>query len=108
MTILRINRENFDLIKSGKKTAEFRNPSKYNKNLLMKDRGDGKKDGNPDIKEITLINGYSKEAPRMIIEVKRIRLVKFQKDINLPDENFSAKAEQFAIEINLGKILAIS
>ena len=55
MTILRINKINFDLIVSGTKKSEWRQLSKYNKKLLLKDRGDGKLDGN---KEITKISDF--------------------------------------------------
>ncbi len=101
MIILRIKKENFDLIVSGKKKSEWRQNSKYNIKLLFKDRGDGKLDGNPDIKEIMFINGYSKDAPSVIKGVEFIRLCKFTKDIKIEEDNFEALEGQFAIEIKL-------
>jgi len=105
MVNLQITRNNLELIRSGKKKCEWRHPSVYNKKLLFCDRGDGKRDGNPDIKEITFINGYRKDCEKLKVEVLGIRLVKFIKDIVIADDNFSAKAEQFAIEIKLGNII---
>lgn len=104
MVVLRIKKVNFDLILSGTKKIEYRENSIYNKKLLFKDRGDGKKDGNSDIKAITFINGYQKNARSLIAEVKSIRLVKFSMDVREPDNNFEALKDQFAIEIILGKI----
>ena len=72
MVILRINKLNFDLIASGTKKSEWRQLSKYNKKLLLKDRGDGKLDGNKEITQIKFINGYSAEAPELIKEIEFI------------------------------------
>ena len=105
MTILRIKKKEFDLIKSGVKKTEWREPSKYNKKILFTPREDGKLDGNPDIKEITFINEYKTDSGRLTVEIKGIRLVKFSNDIEIPGDNFKALAGQFAIEIKLGEIL---
>jgi intein/homing endonuclease len=99
MIILRINKKNFDLIASGLKKSEWRQYSKYNINLLFKDRGDGKKDGNNEIKQIKFINGYSAESPEIIKDIELIRLCKFSKDVDIPNDNFKALKDQFAIEI---------
>lgn len=103
--ILKIKRENLELIKSGVKRTEWRENSVYNKRLLFKDRGDGKKDGNKDIKFIEFQNGYRKDSEKVIIEVENIRLVRFARDIEIPEDNFKAKEGQFAIEIKLGNII---
>lgn len=106
MVILRIKRANFEAIKNGTKKTEWRENSKYNKMLLFAPRQeDGKLDGNPEIKEITFINGYKADAPRLTIAIKRIRLVRFVNDVEIKEDNFKALAGQFAIEINLGEIL---
>lgn len=105
-TILRIKRKDFDLIKSGVKKTEWREPSKYNKGLLFAPREiDGKLDGNPEIKEITFINGYKKDSERLTVKVNSIRMVKFINDVEIKEDNFKALAGQFAIEINLGEII---
>ena len=102
---LQIKKENLELIKSGKKKTEWRQYSVYNNMLLFKDRGDGKKDGNKDIKFIEFVNGYSKNVEKLLVEVLSIRLVKFTRDIEIPEDNFKAKEGQFAIEIKLGNIV---
>lgn len=107
MTVnLQIKRAELDLILAGTKKTEWRSPSKYNKNLLMKDRGDGKKDGNPDITHILFINGYANDAKKVLVEVSRIRLVRFTQNTEIPEDNFSALEGQFAIEVTLGKIVS--
>jgi len=106
MTILRIKKKEFDLIKSRTKKTEWREPSNYNKKLLFTPREeDGKLDGNKDIKEITFINGYKADSGRLTVEIKGIRLVKFINNVDIPEDNFKALAGQFAIEIKLGEII---
>ena len=106
MTILRIKKKEFDLIKSGVKRTEWREPSKYNKKMLFAPREkDSKLDSNKDIKEITFINGYRADSGRLTVEIKGIRLVKFINDVDIPDDNFKALSGQFAIEIKLGEII---
>lgn len=96
---LQIKKENLDLIKSGVKKSEWRSPSLFNKNKLFKFREDGKRIGNDEIKQIEFINGYSKDAERCVIGVKEIRMVRFSKDVEIKEDNFSAKEGQFAIQI---------
>lgn len=103
---LQIKRKNLDLIKSGVKKTEWREPSVYNKRKLFCDNGTGKLDGNPAITSIELINGYSSNREIIEVEVTRIRLVKFTRDVNIPEDNFRALKDQFAIEINLGSIIS--
>jgi hypothetical protein len=108
---LQIKRKEFDLIKSGIKKTEWRAPSKFNKDrLFCPDKEySGQLNGNPDISEIEFINGMKPNAPRIIVEVaKRIRMVRFGRDIELPEDNFKAQEGMFAIEISLGKIISIS
>lgn len=102
---LQIKRQNLELIKAGTKKTEWRDLSKYNKDLLLKDRGDGKKDGNKDITHINFINGYSKNRETLTVEVTRIRVVKFTRNVEIPEDNFSAFEGQFSIEITLGNIV---
>lgn len=98
---LQIKRQNLDLILAGTKKTEWREFSMYNRKLLLKDRGDGKKDGNKEITHIKFINGYAKDRPEHIVPVKRIRVVKFTRNVEIPEDNFSALEGQFAIEISL-------
>lgn len=102
---LQIKKQNLDLILAGTKKTEWRELSKYNKDLLLKDRGDGKKDGNKEITHINFINGYSKNRAQTKVEVTRIRVVKFSKNIEIPEDNFKALEGQSAIEISLGNIV---
>lgn len=103
---LKIKKVNLEAIKAGTKKTEWREPSVFNKKLLFKKReSDGKLDGNLDIKTITFVNGYSKDAEKLKIEVKQIRLVRFSRNIEIPEDNFKAVEGQFAIEISLGSIV---
>lgn len=103
---LQIKRINLDLIKTGTKKTEWREPSLFNKNLLFKEReSDGKKEGNADIKYIEFINGYKKDREILLVECKQIRLVRFSRNIEIPEDNFNAIEGQFAIEITLGNIV---
>lgn len=102
---LQIKKINFDLILKGTKKNEFREPSLFNKRLLLKDRGDGMKEGNTDIKFIQFINGYSKDARKLLVEVLLIRPVNFTKNTELPEDNFIALEGQKAIHISLGNIV---
>lgn len=103
---LRVKKLNLALIKSGLKKTEWREPSIYNKKLLFKPReSDGKREGNADIKTITFINGYSKDAESLTVEVESIRLVRFSRNIEIPEDNFKALEGQFSIEIKLGRII---
>lgn len=103
---LKIKKANLEAIKAGTKKTEWREPSVYNKKLLFKPReSDGKNEGNADIKTITFVNGYSKDAEKLIVEVKQIRLVRFSRNIEIPEDNFKALEGQFSIEISLGSIV---
>lgn len=127
---LRIKKEEFLLIKSGLKKVEWRTPSKYNNNLLFSKDDPIKKDGNLEISAIQFINGYASDAPRLLIECKKIRRIKMKKDIEIPVDNFvikdftslsdyeqtytltgkeqsilRVKEGQVAIEISLGNII---
>ena len=103
--LLRINKTNLDLIKSGIKKTEWRAPSLFNKKILFKKNDDGLLDGNKEIKTLKLVNGYSASSDFIIIEVLNIRMVKFMNDIEIKNDNFRALKDQFAIEIKLGNIL---
>lgn len=102
--ILQIKKKEFDMILSGEKKREWRAPSKYNKNKLFKKRDeDGILIGNDGIKSITFVNGYSTDAKSVTVECLRIRMQKFSKNIEIPEDNFKALEGQCAIEIVLGK-----
>lgn len=103
--ILQIKRKELDLIKAGTKKREWRAPSNYNKKKLFCDNGTGKLDGNPNIKSIIFINGMSKDAPRFQVEVKKIRMVLFERDVKIPEDNFEALKGMYMIEISLGIII---
>lgn len=106
MTVtLQIKRKEFDLIKAGTKKTEWRSPSSFNKKRLFCDNGAGKLDGNTDIKSIIFVNSMRKDAQRLEIEVKRIRMVKFSRDVKIPEDNFEALKDMWAIEISLGSII---
>jgi hypothetical protein len=105
---LQIKKKEFDMIKSGVKKVEWRAPSKFNKDRLFcpDPEYNGQLNGDPDITSITFINGMKPDAPRLTVEVaKRIRMVRFPRDIDQPENNFHALEGQFAIEICLGKII---
>lgn len=102
---LQINKSNLARIKTGEKKTEWRQPSKFNKRLLFAPRPeDGKLDGNKEITEIEFVNGYQKERETFTIGVTRIRMVKFSRNIDIPEDNFHALEGQFAIEISLAEI----
>ncbi len=106
--ILQIKRKEFEMIKAGTKKTEWRAPSKFNKDRLFcpDPEFDNQLNGNPEITSITFINGIKPDSPRLTVEVeKRIRMVKFGRDIDQPENNFKALEGQFAIEICLGKII---
>jgi hypothetical protein len=105
---LQIKKKEFEMIKAGTKKTEWRAPSKFNKARLFKPDPayNDQLNGDADITQITFINGMKPDAPRLIIEVaERIRMVKFSRDIDIPEDNFHALKDQFAIEIKLGKII---
>lgn len=107
MTTLQINKENFDLIKNGTKKTEYRHYSVFNKHRLCKKREDGKYIGDDEIKKIQLINGYSKDAPRIILQCLGVRLVRFVSNFESKEDNFIAKEGDCSIEIKLGEIIKI-
>lgn len=103
---LQIKKKELDLIKTGVKKNEWRQLSEYNKKLLLKPReSDGKKEGNSDIKSIKFINGYSKEAETLEVEVTGIKVFRFSKDEIIEEDNFRASEGQFAIQVALGNII---
>ena len=107
MITLRINKKEFAMIASGTKKTEWRQVSAFNKKLLLcpDNAYDGKLNGNPNIKEVVFINGYKKDAPRLTVQIISIRAVKFQNNVDIPEDNFTAKAGQCAIEVKLGEII---
>ncbi len=103
---LQIKKGNLELIKQGKKKTEWREPSVFNKKLLFIPREeDGKLIGNENIKLIEFINGYKKDRQIILVECTRIRLVRFSRNIEIPEDNFKALEGQFSIEISLGNII---
>ena len=104
MVILKIKKKEFDLIAAGTKKSEWRASSNYNVKQLLAKNDKGKYDKNTAIKEIKFVNGYKKDSPALMAEVLLIRPVKFQCDMDFPDDNFKAYEGQCGIEIKLGKI----
>lgn len=102
---LKIKSKDFDLIKSGKKKNEWRNLSAFNRKKLLVKNADGKQEGNSDIKYVIFENGYSKDCRKMKVEVLSVKVFRFGRDINIPDENFMASEGQFAIQLALGDII---
>ena len=102
---LRIKKEELDLIRAGTKKHEWRAPTKYYWSLLGIKGTDGIKIANPNITAIQFINGYAKDAPRLLVECKGIRPVRFQEDTDIPEDNFKALKGQKAFEITLGNII---
>lgn len=101
---LRIQRVNFDLIKKGVKKNEFRDPSIYNKRLLLKKQADGKyAEYNPDIKEVEFIAGRG--GDRLRCKVLQVRAVKFSRNIDSEEDNLHAIEGACAIHIKLGAII---
>jgi len=106
MTVnLKIKSKDFDLIASGAKKNEWRNLSKYNRNKLLVKNSVGKQDGNSKIKYVIFENGYSKDCRKMKVEVLSIRVFRFGRDVEIPNENFKALEGQFAIQLALGDIV---
>jgi hypothetical protein len=103
MITLRIKRAEFEAIKSGKKTTEWRSPSLYNKRLLLKINEKGQFDRNDEIKEIIFINGYKKDSPAITMQVLSIIPVCFVQKFS--DSDFKANPGEKMIEIKLGKIV---
>lgn len=103
--LLQIKRKEFEMIQAGTKKTEWRSPSVFNKDKLFRDNGTGKLDGNTDIKSIIFVNGRNKDASKLEVEVKRIRMVKFSRDVIIKEDNFEALKDMWAIEITLGSIV---
>lgn len=66
-----LKREPFQQIASGEKTSEYRDYSDYWVKRLMKDTGEFKP-----YTRVLFQNGYRKDAPRMLVELKTIVLKK--------------------------------
>lgn len=109
MVLLQINKLEFDLIKSGIKKTDWRNPSLFNKKKLFKivESGEnkGKFIGNEEIKQVTFVNGYNKDAQRLTVEVKDIKMYKFSRDVEIKEDNFKALEGQWSIAISLGNLI---
>jgi hypothetical protein len=105
MLTLQIKRKEFQAIADGTKKIEWRSVSLYNKKKLLKKNEDGLFILNNEVKELQLINGYRKDSPRLIVEVKLIEPVKFLIDINEPHNLFKATAGGHAIAIYLGEVI---
>jgi hypothetical protein len=103
---LQITKENFDLIASGTKTIDYRAASTFNKKKLLRKAKNGKWGKHFDIKEIEFINGFSPDAPRLIIECIQICPIFFINDFVNEENNITAPKGGSAIEILLGKIIS--
>lgn len=102
---LKIKSKDFDLIKSGVKKNEWRNLSAYNRKKLLVKNAEGKQEGNQEIKYVIFENGYSADCRKIKIEVKSVKVFRFGRDIEIPEENFRASEGQFAIQLALGNIV---
>jgi aminopeptidase-like protein len=103
---LQIKRKELDLIKAGTKKREWRAPSKYNiDKMYIKRESDGVLIANPEINEVEFINGYRNDREKIIVQVLRIRMQQFSKNVDFPEDNFKALEGQKAIEIVLGEII---
>lgn len=107
MTVsLQIKRKEFDMIKAGTKKTEWRSPSLFNKQkLFFQNKDIGKWDARTDITQIEFINGYRTDREKLIVECLGIKMYKFVRDIDIPEDNFKALEGQFAIAITLGIII---
>lgn len=106
MTVnLKIKSKDYDLIASGVKKNEWRNMSAYNRKKLLYINSDGKQEGRNDIKFVVFENGYSKDCRKIKLEVLSIRVYRFSRDVEIPEENFKALEGQFAIQLALGNIV---
>lgn len=105
MITLQIKRNEFEAIASGKKKIEWRSPSKYNKRLLLSLNEHGQYTENTEVKEIQFVNGYRKDAPRVVVEVLLIRPYKFTRNIDEPENLFRANENECSIGIHLGKVI---
>ena len=102
---LQIKKKELELIKSGVKIEDWRSPSVYNKNLLLKFNAQGKREANPEITHIQFVNGYGPDVPKLLVKVSKIRPVKFQDDVERPEMNLYAKKDSCVIVIYLGAIV---
>ncbi len=105
MIVLRIKKKEFDAIKIGTKKTEWRQPSLYNKRLLLSKNEAGLFCENKNIKEITFINGYMPDSPKLTVEILNIRPVKFSRNIEIKEDLFIAREGECSIEIKLGNII---
>ena len=104
MITLNLRKKEFDLIKSGRKKTDYRDPSRFNKKKLLKIDENGLFTANYDIKEICFRNGYKRDSESMVVEVVSIIPVKFTQAYTNEEDNFSAVAGCCQIEIKLGQI----
>lgn len=102
---LKIKSKDFDLIKSGVKKNEWRNLSAYNRKKLLVKNADGKQEGRNDIKTVIFENGYTSDCRKIEVEVTSIKVFKFGRDVEIPEDNFKALEGQFAIQLALGNIV---
>jgi hypothetical protein len=107
MIILRIKKKELDAIKTGIKKNEWRNPSLFNKKILLKKNKEGLFCENTEKNVIKLINGYKKDSESILIETNLIRPVRFSKNIEIAEDNFKAKEGDCSIQIVIDKILNI-
>ena len=102
---LQIKRKALNLIKSGIKQNDWREPSMFNKKKLLAKNEDGKYTKNDSIDIIEFINGYSPTAERIQVECLGIIPVKFSTNIDIEEDDFKALEGTNSIRIMLGKIL---
>ena len=105
MIKLFINRKELDLILIGQKTIEFRQPSYFNKKLLLKKDNEGKFSLNNSRAEIYLHDNYNAEKSRIVkIVSNKIVPYLFVRDINDEKNNFFARAGENSIGIHIDSV----
>jgi hypothetical protein len=88
---LTLKKEPFEQIKAGIKTSEYRDYKPYWIKRLMNEPGSFK-----NYDAVLFQNGYSKDAPRMLVELKSIQIVRERNGIFRWKKYF---------ELRLGKLL---
>lgn len=102
MITLTINKKELDLIKSGKKRIEFRQPSLFNKRKLLILNEDRKFTANQEPGQITFIAGRTNAAERYVCAFEKILPIKFSQNYTeFEGEVINATAGECIIAIYL-------
>lgn len=108
MLTLKVTKKDFLLLKEGTKKFDFRPPSKFNKQLLLRKEqlpgGGFQWTTNHDIKEILFVNGNSPNSPSLVAEISEISAVTFSRDIKIPEGNYMGYEGTWAIRIDIAAV----